>query len=388
MNGKIRGAWAEINLDALRSNISEVKKQIGDKEIIAVIKADGYGHGASKIYRELIGCGIEKFAVASLSEAIELRNAGLCKSIMTLGYTPVEFYDEVVKYDIEQTIFSYSDAKLLSEAAVRNNKTALIQIAVDTGMRRIGFQATREEAKEVHKISKLPSVKITGLFTHFATADEKDKTYMNFQLEEFSKFNQYLEELGVFIEFKHVSNSATIIDMPNMKFDAVRSGIIIYGCYPSDEVDKAAVNLKPVMRLVAKIVHIKTIPSGEPISYGRTFITSRETRLATIAIGYADGISRLQAGKEKVLINGRFAPIVGRICMDQCMIDITDIDGVEKGDEVIIIGEDEFGNRITADDLAKNIGTINYEILCDIGRRIPRIYKKDEKIVDVKNYIR
>ena len=386
MIGKVRGAWAEINLDAIENNIEQVKKSCGDKEIIAVIKADGYGHGAVGISKELIDNGAKRFAVATLPEAVELRRAGVEIPIMTLGFIGEEFYDEIVDYNIEQTIFSYDSAKVLSDIAMKKNKIAKIHIAVDTGMGRIGFLTTIEQAQEVHKISKLPSVKIVGIFTHFATADEKDKKYTELQIERFKKFNSWLEDLGVYIPFKHVSNSAAIIDLPDLEYEGVRAGIMMYGYYPSTEVNMEEVNLIPVLTLKARIIHLKTLNKGEGISYGKTYITDRVSKIATLPIGYADGLSRLQAGKGKVIIGGKIVPIVGRICMDQCMVDVTEVPDVKIGDEVILIGSDDYGNKITADDLANHIGTISYEILCDISKRIPRIYIKKGEIIEEKNY--
>lgn len=384
---KKRGAWAEINLNALRNNIEQVVESCPGKEIIAVIKADGYGHGALGIYKELQSCGATMFAVATLLEAIELRRDGVELPIIILGYTSPEFYEEVIKYDIEQTIYSYETAAILSREAVKYKKTAKIHIAVDTGMGRIGFLTTREEAEEVHKIKELPGVELVGIFTHFATADEKNKEYTNLQIKRFNEFNKHLEDLGINIPLKHVSNSAAIIDLPNLEYNGVRAGIMLYGYYPSYEVDNKRIKLMPVMTLKARIIHIKTLGKGESVSYGRKYITTKETKIGTLPIGYADGLSRLQIGKAKVIVGGKIVPIIGRICMDQCMIDLSEIPDVKVGDEVILIGQDEVGNRITADDMADNIGTISYEILCDISKRIPRVYIKDERQVEVRSYV-
>lgn len=384
---KKRGAWAEINLNALRNNIKQVVDSCPGKEIIAVIKADGYGHGALGIYKELQNCGATMFAVATLPEAIELRKDGVKLPIIILGYTSPEFYEEVVKYDIEQTIYSYEAAYNLSVKAVKLNKTAKIHIAVDTGMGRIGFLTTRKEAEEVHKIKNLPNIELAGIFTHFATADEKNKEYTNMQIKRFNEFNKHLEELGINIPLKHVSNSAAIIDLPNLEYNGVRAGIMLYGYYPSYDVDNKRIKLMPVMTLKARIIHIKTLDKGESVSYGRKYITTKETKIGTLPIGYADGLSRLHIGKAKVIVGGKIAPIIGRICMDQCMIDLSEIPDISVGDEVILIGQDEFGNKITADDMADNIGTISYEILCDVSKRIPRVYIKDEKQVEVRIYV-
>lgn len=384
---KMRGAWAEIDLNALNNNIKQVVDSCPGKEIISVIKADGYGHGALGIYKELIKSGTTRFAVATLPEAVELRKGGVTIPIMILGYTAPEFYSDVILYDIEQTIFSYEDAEKLSKEAEKENKTAKIHIAVDTGMGRIGFLTTIEQAQEVHRINELSNTEIVGIFTHFATADEKNKEYTNLQIKRFNKFNEYLESLGINIPLKHISNSAAIIDFPELEYGGVRAGIMLYGYYPSYEVDNKRIKLMPVMTLKAKIIHVKTLPVGESVSYGRVYITTKETRIATLPIGYADGISRLQVGKAKVIVGGKIVPIIGRICMDQCMIDVTDIPDVKVGDEVILIGEDDFGNKITADDMADNIGTISYEILCDVSKRIPRIYYKDGKVINVRHYV-
>ncbi|MEG2289121.1 MAG: alanine racemase [Clostridium sp.] len=384
---KIRPSWAEIDLDAIGNNIKEVKRVSGNKEIIAVIKADGYGHGAVEIYRELINGGATRFAVAVITEAIELRKSGLNLPIIVLGFTGRQFYDEILDFDIEQTVYTYEDAKSISEVAVTRNAVVKIHIAVDTGMRRIGFSPTRDNANEILRIYKLEGISIVGIFTHFATADEVDKGYTNIQIERFNKFNDYIKELGVNIDFKHVSNSAAIIDLPNLDYQGVRAGIMLYGYYPSRDVNTGNVNLIPAMTLKSKIINIQMIEAGEGISYGRVFTTARYSKIGTLPIGYADGVSRLLTGKGNVIVNGKVVPIVGRICMDQCMIDLTDVPDAKKGDEVILIGKDNYGNSITANDMADYIGTINYEIVCGISKRIPRVYVKNGEDVKVRNYV-
>jgi len=368
----IRPVWAEIDLDKLANNMREIKRVCVNKEVIGVIKADGYGHGAIDIYKELQDNGASRFAVAVLSEGIELRKAGLDAPLMILGFTNPNIYNQLLDYDIEQTIYSFQQAEILSRVAVEKNLKARIHIKVDTGMGRIGFLPTREDAKEVYRISKLPNIDIVGLFTHFSSSDEKNKEYTYRQLEQYNKFNVYLKELGIHINFKHVSNSGAIIDLPELQYDAVRAGIILYGYYPSEQINKQALKLEPVMSIKANIVHIKKISEGNFISYGRKFETQKESIIATLSIGYADGFTRLLFEKAKVIIKGKFAPVVGRICMDQCMIDITGIENVDIGDEVILIGKDEFGNEITADDIGNLIGTINYEVVCAISKRVPR----------------
>lgn len=383
----LRKTWAEVNLNALENNIKEVIKISHGKEVIAVIKADGYGHGAAQIYETLLENGATRFAVAVITEAVELRKAGLKAPIIILGYTAHDFYDKIIEFDMEQTIYSYEDAKVLSQAAVKRNARVKIHIAVDTGMGRIGFLTTREEAQEVKRISQLPGLDIEGLFTHFASADETNKEYTFLQLKRFNEFDEYLKQLGVNIKFKHVSNSAGIIDFSNLEYEAVRAGIMLYGYYPSKDVDKTKVHLRQVMSLKSEIVHLKTLEIGSSVSYGRVFTTERESKIATLPIGYADGLPRLLTGKGQVIIKGRFAPIVGRICMDQCMIDVTDIPDVKLGDEVIFMGEDEYGNNISADDIGDAIGTISYEVICNISKRVPRVYKRDGNIVNIRNYV-
>lgn len=381
-----RPAWAEINLDNLENNIKEIRRVSESKDIIAVIKADGYGHGALDIAPTLLENGATRIAVAVISEAVELREGGINCPIMILGFTPPTFADELIDYDIEQTVFTYDLAKALSDAAVKKSKTAKIHIALDTGMGRIGFFPDEKGVEEVYKISKLPNIILEGLFSHFAAADEKDKEYTNQQVEKYNWFYNRLLEKHVKINIRHVANSAAIIDMPELHYDAVRPGIILYGYYPSDEVNKKKINLKPVMTLKTNIVHIKTMESGMCISYGRKFRTERKSTIATIPIGYADGYTRLLFNKARVIINGKFAPVVGRICMDQCMVDVTDIGNVNVGDEVILLGEDN-GLKFNADDIAELIGTINYEITCMIGKRVPRVYIKNNKVIKVRNYV-
>ncbi|MEG0772767.1 alanine racemase [Clostridium sp.] len=384
---ELRPVWAEIDLDAIANNMREIRRISTSKEIIAIIKADGYGHGAIDIAPVLLENGADRFGVAVITEAIELRNNGINVPIMVLGFTPPTLYERILEHNIEQTIYNYNDAEELSKIALERNKVARIHIAIDTGMGRIGFLPNEESAQEVLKISELPNVEIIGLFTHFSSSDDLDKTYSMLQIKKYNEFNEKLIDLGIDIPLKHLSNSAATMDLPIAHYNAVRPGIILYGCYPSEEVMKEKVNVQPVMSIKANIVHIKTLTEGEYISYGRTFKTERESVIATLPIGYADGFTRLLFGKAKVIINGKFAPVVGRICMDQCMIDITDIDGVKIGDEVILIGADEFNNVITADDIAKQVGTINYEVVCAVSKRVPRVYKKGGKIINIRNYV-
>lgn len=382
----LRPVWAEVNLDKLQHNIREIKKVCGDKKIMAVIKADAYGHGALNIAPVLLENGADSFAVAVLSEAVELRRAGIDCPILILGFTPPSFIDDIIKYDIDQTVFSYDFAKSLSECAKRKNKIAKIHIAMDTGMGRIGYLPNEESIDEIIKISELPNLKIMGAFSHFSTADEMDKTYTNMQVERFNWFLNELKKREVCIGKTHIYNSAAIIDLQEGLGDQVRPGIILYGYYPSNEVNKDIISLKPVMSLKTNVINIKKLKKGEYVGYGRKFVTKEDTMIATLPVGYADGYSRLLTGKAKVLVKGQFAPVVGNICMDQCMIDVSHIENVNVGEEVTLIGEDG-ENSITAEELANLIGTISYEILCVLGKRVPRVYIKEGKVVQVRNYI-
>lgn len=385
MNG-IRPVWAEIDVDAIEDNIKEIKKIVKDKEVIGVVKADAYGHGAIDTASILLENGTDRLAVAVISEAIELRENGITKPLMILGYTPLSFKEDLVKYDIEQTVFNLEYAKELSDFAIKNNTKAKIHIKIDTGMGRIGFLPNEESIDEIEKISKLQGIEIIGLFTHFSTADEEDKEYTKLQVEKYKKIVDELDKRGVNTGIKHVSNSAAIIDLEEYYFDAVRPGIILYGYYPSNEVKKDKIKIRPALTLKSNIIHLKTVEEGTYISYGRSYVTEGKRTIATLPIGYADGYTRLLNGKAKVIIRGKLAPVVGKICMDQCMVDVTDIDGVSVGDEVILLGRD--GNiKNDADDLAKMLGTINYEIICMIGRRVPRVYKHNGKIIKTRNYV-
>ena len=386
MFSHLRTAWVEINLDNIAHNMREIRRVSKSKDIIAVIKADAYGHGALDVAPVLLENGATRFAVAILSEAIELRIGGITAPILILGFTPIEQVEEVFKYDIEQTVYTLEHVKEISKKALEFNIKAKIHIKLDTGMGRIGFLPDEKSIKEVQIINELPNLSVVGLFSHFSSADEKDKEYTYYQLNKFNWFYHRLKALSVDIKMRHIANSPSITDLPEAHFEAVRPGIILYGYYPSKEVFENKIKLKYVMEIKAKIVHIKTLPMGEYISYGRDFITKEESIIATLPIGYADGYTRLLKNKGKVIINGQFAPVVGRICMDQCMIDITHIKGVKTGDEVILMGESQECS-FTADNIAECIGTINYEILCMVSKRLPRVYVQKGKVVKTRNYV-
>lgn len=386
MKELIRPVWAEINLDSLAYNMKNIKTLVKEKEVIGVVKADAYGHGSVEVSKVLLENGASRLAVAIITEAVELRKNNIKAPIMILGYTPLEFGETLVNNDIEQTVYDLEYAKSLSDIAINMGKKAKIHIALDTGMGRIGFLPNEDSLNKVLEIASLKGIEIVGIFTHFSTADEENKEYTYEQFSKIKNFNNMLLEKGLDIPLKHASNSGAIIDLPETYLDCVRAGIILYGYYPSDEVKKEKLPLKTVLTLKTKIVHVKKLDKDMYISYGRTFKTERDSIIATIPIGYADGYSRLLSGKAKVIVNGKFAKVVGRICMDQCMIDVTDIEDVKVGDEVILLGE-ENNLEFNADDMAKIIGTINYDVLCMIKHRIPRVYIKDNKIFKTINYI-
>ncbi len=371
----LRPVWAEIDLNCIKHNITSIFKLV-DKtttEVIGVVKADAYGHGAVPVSRVLLENGVSSLAVATISEAITLRSADITCPILMLGLTPSIYLEELLRYNLTPIMASSTEALQLSDLAVTANKEVEILIAVETGMGRIGLMPTAESLKEIKAILELPNIRIKGIFSHFATADESDKAYSYGQLKIFENFYEDLEKAGVPISFKTHANSAALLELPGAHFDAVRPGIILYGCYPSNKVNKNLINLKPSMSLKANILFIKKVPAGYSISYGRKFITERESFIATLPIGYADGYPRSLSGNGRVIVKGEYAPIVGNICMDQCMIDVTDIPNVQLYDEVVLIGT-QGNKKILADEIAEKTSTINYEIVCRIGQRVPRVY--------------
>jgi len=388
MDYKLNRAWAEINLDAIAHNVREIKKLIGKRvEMMGVVKADAYGHGVLEVVRTLLDNGVTQLAVSMLDEAIQIRKMGINVPILILSYTDPARAEEIVVNNVTQTVFSMDLAMALSKAAVKLGKNAKIHVKVDTGMTRVGFMPGYSAVKSIMEISKLPGIIIEGIFTHFASADESEREYTQMQFEKFMSVCNELGRVGIHIPVKHVCNSAGIIQYPEMHLDMVRPGVILYGLYPSKEIKRDTICLKPAMTLKANVILVKDVEKGTCISYGRTFRTSRQSRIATIPIGYADGYTRLLSNKGKVLINGETAPIVGRICMDQCMVDVTDLKhDVKVGDEVVLFGCQN-GSCISVDEVAEEIGTINYEIVCIIGKRIPRVYTRDGRICSVLNYL-
>lgn len=381
-----RPYYAEINLDNFRHNFREVKRLASGKKTIGVIKADAYGHGAVELAAILAEENVDYFAVAVITEAIELRRNGYKQPILILGFTQPNFAKEIIENDITQTVFNYELAEEISNEAVRLNKKAKIHIKLDTGMGRIGFLPDDIAVSQIKRISRLQNIQIEGIFTHFATADEKNKEFSMLQLERYNRTIKKLSNEGIDIEIKHMANSAAIIDLPQAYFDAVRPGIMLYGYYPSEEVRTDRLTLKPVMELRAKIVNIKEVPKDTPISYGRKFYTNKVSKIATLSFGYADGYTRLLFGNTFVILNGIATPVVGKICMDQCMIDISDCGDAVVGDEVIVMGEKN-GISNNAANIAKRLGTISYEVLCMVSKRVPRIYVENSNIIKVKNYV-
>lgn len=382
-----RPVWAEINLDNLAHNIREVKRVTkDDTQITAVVKADGYGHGAVMASRVFLKNGGDRLAVATLSEAIELRRANIKVPILILGYTPVYQAENVIKFDITQTVYTYEQAKAISQAAIKYEKIGKIHLKIDSGMSRLGFMGDSNTIDEITKISKLPNVHIEGIFTHFALADEKDKQVTRSQFDKFQWVIEKLEDRNIYIPIKHVSNSAAIIDLPEYNLNLVRAGIMLYGLYPSNEVKKTNVNLKPAMTLKANISHLKEVPKGTGVSYGHIYTADKSVKIGTLPIGYADGYTRMLTNKAEISVKSRRAPIIGKICMDQCMIDLTDINDVKPGDEVVLFG-DGSNNSPHIDEIAERLGTINYEIVCMVGKRVPRVYMQSGEIVDIRDYV-
>lgn len=372
---------ANIDLDAIAYNLNSMRKNLKkDTQIIAVLKADGYGHGAVPLAKEIEAYPyIWGIAVATVEEGMELRNAGIQKPILILGYTYEEDYDRIVREDFRPTVFKISMAKKLSEAAKRAGKTLKIHIKIDTGMTRIGYRNPETDIPEILEICRLPGLEAEGIFTHFARADETELDPASRQFERFTAFLKGLEVAGVTFPIKHCSNSAGIIRMPEANMDAVRAGVILYGMYPSEEMEKEPVPLKAVMELKSHIAYIKTVEPGVEISYGGTFTTTRSTRVATIPVGYADGYARGLSNKGSVLIHGKRAAILGRVCMDQFMVDVTGIPEARELDEVTLLGKDG-EDCITMEELGELSGRFNYEFACCISKRVPRVYYKHGQV--------
>ncbi len=379
-----------IDMDAFRHNIKEIRKHIQNNAgFMGVVKANAYGHGAVCVGRCLEAEGADWLAVACVDEGIELRKAGIGLPILVLGYTAPEQYEAMIHYQITPAIFSYKTACLLSETAKKFHRTVNIHIKLDTGMSRIGFLPGEESVREILNISRLEGIRIEGMFTHFACADmegEPWKAVTEKQFAAYEMMEKRLLEEGLHIPLCHCANSAGIIALPHTHKDMVRAGIILYGMYPSDEVPEDVLDLRPVMSLKSHITYIKHLPEGCGIGYGHTYVTRRETVVATVPVGYGDGYPRQLSNKGCVLIRGKRAPIIGRVCMDQFMVDVTDIPDVCEDDLVTLIGEDH-GQVLTAQEVGTMAGSFNYELVCDVGRRVPRVYYEGGRAVKTVSYL-
>ena len=374
MNRYLR-CYAEISLEAIGHNIREVKKRLPEGvKLLGVVKANAYGHGAVPVASYLEN-QVDYFATATIEEAVELRENGISAPILILGYVSPSQYGDLVEYDITQTIDSYAQALALEKEAARQNRKAKAHLAVDTGMTRIGFQVTEHDADEAAKIADLPHIELEGMITHFSCADQEDKTYCSMQMEKYDKMTALLAERGVTIPLRHICNSAGIMEFDDHHFEMVRSGIITYGIYPSEEVKKERLDLIPALSWKSHVIHVKEVGPGIGVSYGATYVTEKPmTRIATVSAGYADGYPRALSNQGCVLIHGKKAPIIGRICMDQMMVDVTDIPDVQVEDVVTLVGTDG-DETITIEEIANPAARFDYEMLCDISSRVTRVYK-------------
>ena len=374
MNEKFRPAWVEINKEKAIHNFNEVRRAVGvNRKICAVVKADSYGMGSIELSKIYLENGVDMFAVAVIGEALELRQEIKEKDILVLGYTAEEYYDDAINNNIALTIYNYDHAVALNNVAKELNKIANIHIKIETGMNRLGFLPTEENADIVAKISEMKNIKIQGAYTHFARADEKDKTAAHKQAKRYTDFIEMLLKRNVTIPIKHLANSAAIIDLPEYYFDMVRPGIILTGYYPSDEVNMNEYIFKPCVTLKARVANVKILEAGEGIGYGHLYNTKGTIVVGTIPLGYADGYSRLFSNNGYIMVKGVKCPILGKVCMDQFMVDLSNVENPKIGDEAIIYGDGTDG-AMTADDAACVRKTISYEVLTNLSKRLPRMY--------------
>ena len=379
--------YAAIDLDAILHNLEEMRKIIDENtKIMAIIKTDGYGHGAVPIGKELEELPyIWGYGVATLEEGAILRRNGLKKPILVLGATFPEQYEKMAELEIRPTIYSFHMAKQMSEAMVSLNKELKVHIKIDTGLSRLGFQVSKEAVEEIVKISRMPHMILEGMFTHYVKSDAADKTMTWEQMQSFLQMKELLQAQGVVPQMIHSSNSAGIIDVPEANMDLVRAGISLYGLWPSEEVKRERIDLKPALSLKSRIIFLKELESGKTVSYGATYNVTQTAKIATIPVGYGDGYPRSLSNKGYVLIRGQKAFICGRICMDQFMVDVTNISGVQEGDEVILIGQSG-EEQISVEEMGNLSERFNYEFVCDLGKRIPRVYYKNGEVVETKDY--
>lgn len=382
----VRPTWAEIDLDHIAHNIRSIQQIVpAGTQLLAVVKANAYGHGAVPVARKALESGATYLAVATVDEGIELRKAGIAAPILVMGYTPPDQSDLVVRYDLTQTVFQVELLQRLSEAAALHGKTVKVHLKVDTGMGRLGLVDPDETVRFAKQVTQTPGVCLEGVYTHFATADEADARYAEEQIKRWETLQKMLKDAGLDSLLLHISNSAGILQYPVCAGQMVRLGISMYGYYPSSEVQKK-IELRQALRLVSKIAYLKQVPSGTKISYGGTFETRRESLIATLPIGYADGYARALSNRGQVLVRGMRVPVVGRVCMDQIMIDVTDVPHVALQDEVVLYGN-QGAEFISVDEVADQIGTISYEVCCAIGRRVPRCYLESGQTVLVQNML-
>jgi len=387
--------YAKINLDAIKNNVMAIRHHIESKnesgqkiKVMAVIKADGYGHGAIPIGRELEKLGIDYIAVAIYQEGVRLRKEGIKLPILVLGNTPMEAYSQLIDYNLSQTVYSLHMGKELEAVGRRLGKRIKIHLKIDTGMGRIGIRAVNKSAEEVvqcvNELYNLEYLELEGIFTHFSKADETEKDYTNMQIQLFNNIVKALDKAGILPEIVHAANSAALIDYPLAYYNTVRAGIALYGLYPSSEVDHSIL-LKPSLSIVSRVVFVKEVEKGELLSYGGIYCTDKPSIIATIPVGYADGYSRALSNKGHVVIHGQYAPVVGRVCMDQLLVDVTHIKNVKENDEVYLIGGTDEA-YVSVDDIARHMQTINYEVICLIGKRVPRVYVKENKVIETIDY--
>ena len=374
--------WCEIDLSAMLHNFMAARRHLPDKVLLAaVIKANAYGHGAVAAAKLLEGKA-DRFAVAMTDEAVELRKAGIETPIFLLAPTPESDFEAIARYDIEAAVPSFEYGQALCAYGAAHGKDIPYHVALDTGMGRIGFACTKESLDEIEALSKLPGGKLLGVFSHYAKADSADKSYAIEQTKRYKAFTEAMERQGIHIPLKHLDNGAGLIEMPN-KFDMVREGIILYGLKPSNEVDLSLIGgVRGVMALRSHISFLKTVSAPTPVSYGCTYVAQPGTRVATVCAGYADGVNRLLSNRGQVLVRGQRCPIIGRVCMDQFMIDVTGVPEAQVGDTVTIFGRDG-DEEITADDVADLVGTIGYEVTCLVTPRVPRVYLEDDQVVGI-----
>ncbi len=378
--------WAEINLDSLRYNVKAIRAFVpSSSKIMAVVKANAYGHGSVDCSRVLLENGADMLGVATLSEAVELRVAGITAPILVLGYTSPGQAEGIIRWGITPTVYTVESAEGLRDAAVKLGSPLNIHIKIDTGLGRIGFQPNEASIEAITEIKQMPNIKIEGIFTHFALADT-DKAYTLKQFNVFQNFLDGLTKRGINIPIKHASNSAAIIDYPEYNLDMVRPGCILFGLYPSGNGQRDNILLKPAMTLKTRVTHVKTVPPGTGLSYGLTYTTKTESCIGSLSVGYADGYSRTLSNNAEVWVGGGRAPVVGRVCMDQTMVDLSDVETTVVGSKVILFGDGCSGEP-TAYDVAKWMGSITDEVVTSISRRVPRVYTEEGKIVKVVNYL-